>query len=384
LIVDFGASLNHTHHKESIFAFASLLREQSVEYEIWVPMGSEISNPTSLIKRILLPGTHPIGFNLVRPSTWISAFHGKLNNFANKRNIKYLHKFLILTTIVYFYFLLRTKTNNKPISILFTTACPFSFRLIYLLEKKKINAKIYCRLTNTAEQRGAISKIINYQDLIDQSNEFIYVKLKFGIETEAFLENQLANDTRAFISKFPSKLKVTNKQIVKSKLVISFLGYPTKHKGQNHIVPIIQRVSMYRNDIEWQVQLYQNDPIELELNKITAKITILAGKIAPDIMDKALLRSTLICLPYDVMAFKYNSSAMMYQSSDYLVPIITFTGSAFSSDIRDFRCGISASNEDEVINKLKCIDFEEINDYIDGCRNYNEFRNKSNYIFLDL
>jgi hypothetical protein len=43
LIVDFGASQNHTHHKESICSFAELISGAGLDYEVWIPAGSEIN-----------------------------------------------------------------------------------------------------------------------------------------------------------------------------------------------------------------------------------------------------------------------------------------------------------------------------------------------------
>jgi hypothetical protein len=69
LLVDFGASLNHTHHKKSIYAFADLLEKQGFVYEIWVPFGSEINRKNYNMKKILLPGTHPSAFNILKFTT---------------------------------------------------------------------------------------------------------------------------------------------------------------------------------------------------------------------------------------------------------------------------------------------------------------------------
>ena len=88
LIVDFGASQNHTHHRESVFSFAELISRTNSCYEIWIPAGSEICHSNLPIKYCLLPGFNPIGLNLRKPSTWVSALHGKLHNFSNKTNLR--------------------------------------------------------------------------------------------------------------------------------------------------------------------------------------------------------------------------------------------------------------------------------------------------------
>ena len=52
LIVDLGASLIHTHHKQSIYAFAELLQNNKVSFEAWVPFGSKIDSHDFPIKKI--------------------------------------------------------------------------------------------------------------------------------------------------------------------------------------------------------------------------------------------------------------------------------------------------------------------------------------------
>jgi hypothetical protein len=74
----------------------------------------------------------------------------------------------------------------------------------------------------------------------------------------------------------------------------------------------------------------------------------------------------------------------MYQAADFLVPILTFSGSAFAEEVEQFGCGLVANSEEELISKLIKLDFELINTWIDGCIKYNDFRNKSNSIFLGI
>jgi hypothetical protein len=194
----------------------------------------------------------------------------------------------------------------------------------------------------------------------------------------------LDNDSRGFISKFPSRQKIQYKQINASEITISFLGYPTRHKGQQHVLPILKAVSLNKPEIMWQIQLFENDPLIPKITEISSNTKIFEGKISSQSMDKALLTTSLICLPYDTEAFKYNSSAMMYQSTDFLVPILTFTGSAFAEEVEKFDCGLVAIDQMDMITKITNLDLNLINTWIDGCKKYNDYRNKSNYIFLDI
>jgi glycosyltransferase involved in cell wall biosynthesis len=386
LIVDFAASQNHSHTRESIFSFAELISGAGLDYEIWIPVGSEIKELNLPIKSILLPGYNPIGFTLKKPSTWISGIHGKLHNYSNDNGLLFILKFLAILNSVHFSCLLYLKKlRYKKIKIIFTTMCAFSFRTLYMLEAGKVKVESFCRLTNTAERRGKLSEIINYENFIEKSKTFTYVTVRFGVETNAYMRKiQLDNDRRTYISKFPSRSNIHYKQVNVSQVTISFLGYPTRYKGQEHILPIVKNIGLNRPNIDWQIHLFENDQLIPALKKISVDTKILTGKISAQSMIDALSKSSLICLPYDVIAFKYNSSAMMYQAADFLVPILTFSGSAFAEEVEQFGCGLVANSEEELISKLIKLDFELINTWIDGCIKYNDFRNKSNSIFLGI
>jgi glycosyltransferase involved in cell wall biosynthesis len=385
LIIDFGASLNHTHHKEAIFAFATLLNSNKIRNQIWIPFGSEIQHESLSIKKILFPGTHPINFQAKNLQTWLSSLHGKFNNHAISTKNFRLSKFLMKLTAVYFYYLLKLKFRDKPISILFPTACPYTFESIVLLEKKRINVNIYVRLTNTAEQRGFNSSIFDLPTFLQVSETFVNVKIRLGIENAVFLKkHKELGDLLTYSSKFPSQPKISRKIDLDQKFVISFLGYPTINKGHEHLLPILESVALQNPDYVWQVHLYENDPLDRYFDFAGVQVIRYRGKITSMEMVKALEASSLICLPYDISAFKFNASAMMYQASDFLVPTITFDGSAFAEDVKTFGNGIAVKNRSEMIKVLNALNTNEIQSWIDGCKRYNDYRNSTNNVFLEI
>jgi glycosyltransferase involved in cell wall biosynthesis len=386
VIVDFGASQNHTHHKESIYSFADLFNAKNLDLEVWIPFGSEIDHKNLPVKNYLLPGFNPISLDLSKPSTWISAVHGKIHNFSNTHNFRYFLKILAyLNSLNFLLLILYKKLYYKNIKITFTTMCAFSFRSLYMLETCKVNIDSYCRLTNTSERRGKLSDLFSSKNFIQISRKFKHVTVRFGIETSAYLAKiGLETDDRGFISKFPSRNNLQQKKLDISNITISFLGFPTKNKGQHHILPLVKNISQERPTINWQIQLIEKDKLITEISQIHSSIKILEGKISPNSMELALSDSSLLCLPYDVKAFEYNSSAMMYQAMDYLVPVLTFSGSAFAEDVTKFNCGLVANDKEDMIDKLSIIDFNEINAWIEGCKKYNDYRSKSNHIFLEI
>ena len=385
LIVDFGASLKHTHHKQSIFAFSTLLGAEDINFDVWIPIGSEVENADVKMSRILLPGTHPCQLSIRKFNTWLPATLGKLNNIAAKYRIKFILFTLLYITALHFNLLFKLRYKNDRTSIIFTTTCPFSLRAIYLMELFKIKVNVHCRITNTAEIRGILADVITLDTFKEKVKKFKYVNVFFGFETKALLiKNKGEIDSSLFISKFPSQQKNLVKEVVSENFTISFLGFPTRNKGHNIIGSIIKKVGEKCPNYVWQVQLYQDDPLIHELKNLDLNIKILEGKISRELMIESLKNTTLICLPYDVDAFKYNSSAMMYESTDYLVPVITFCGSAFAADVDDFFCGVTVRDQDEMVDQMINLDSNLVNKWIEGCFRYNNYRNESNLGFLSL
>lgn len=384
--MDFGASLTHTHHKETVYSFAELLVSKHKNFEIWLPAGSEVRSEKFQINYCLIPGFNPVSFNFKKTQTWLPGIHGKIHNFANRYNLKLILEVLLFLNAAHFFFLVKKKSVEfKEINIIFTTMCGFAFKALYLLESKKIKITTFCRLTNTAERRGAISKLVRVEDFIESTKSFRFVDTRFGTETLAYMRKiGLSDDARAFISKFPAQQKILHKETDLANVTISFLGYPTRDKGQENVVPLISRTVRSDLKLNWKVQVYENDPIVSELGGINAQIEILVGKIPAEKMNDALLGSTLICLPYDPIAFEFNSSAMMYQATDYLLPVMTYSGSAFAAEVDQFQCGIVAQNLEDLIEKIDSFQPNQISNWIGGCVKYNEFRNSSNSVFLDL
>lgn len=384
IIVDFGASLMHTHHKQSIFAFAHLFETKKIDYEIWVPLGSKIKNPKYKIRRILLPGTHPCAFELTRFSSWIPGLLAKIRQFASVNKLTLLTKLSVEITANYFLFILRLY-KLQSVKILFPTACSFTYRAIEVLESEEFSSNIFCRLTNSSETGRRSSSDYNFQDLILDSSSFKNAKVKYGIETNAYM-NKLASlgSKNLFISKFPFIDSVSDRISSDSDITVAFLGHPTVHKGHNDILPIIKSVLEVRKDIKFQVQLYDNDPLEQELKKFGSSVLIFSGKISSDKLESALRMSSVMCLPYDVSAFKFNSSAMMYHALNYNIPIYTYTGTAFAEDVKEYDCGYTVSNYFEMADLIKKTSISSLQNLMDGCYAYNNFRNNSNFYFLEI
>ena len=384
LIVDFGASLIHTHHAQSIYSFFDLLQTQGIHPEIWVPLGSNLRSEFYPNQYVLLPGTHPCAFQLTSAKTWIPGILGKLHNLAIKYNLVFLLKLIVNFSSLYFCHKILRLNKSFELSIIFPTMCPFAIKSIYTLEKRKITCSVYCRTTNEIEIRGKLSEIYSIYPLILRAKDFVYLRTRFGAETNHNFQIIKDLNNNSYISKIPAITPKIKNRIQKSNIIVSFLGYPTRDKGQDHILPIIQTVSKRRSDIIWQVHIYENDPLENSLKKFVHDDNLIRGKVENRVIDEALSNTDVLCLPYNVNAFRVKASAMHYKASDYLKPVITFAGTEFAEEIYDFKSGFIAKDVNEICKVLINLNLSQINDWKNGCHNYNLSRNKINIDFLDL
>ena len=384
LIIDLGASLPYTHHKHSIYAFASLLSNKNIGYQIWVPIGSEIDVPNFSIRKILLAGTHAPEFKLFKIKSWPNSILNKTLIFTLRINSKFLIRqqgWLISNYLKF----LSSRVKHKYSGIIFTTACPFAINAVYALEAGKINTAIYFRLTNTSETRGALAKTHDFNKLIENSKNFNHVKIRFGIETEQYLTKlNSEHNSKFYISPFPH-IEKPNKSYGNDKpFTISFLGYPTKDKGHDQIFPIVEKVSKLKPNYKWQIQLYENDPIHIPLKKLNTNILIVNGKITSLEMAELMNKTDILCLPYNPKSFDYHASAMHYSAMDHAIPVFCFKGSTFAYDIFKFNSGFVSENLQGMCDALVDIRNDQIVEWKNGCQKYNSSRDTANEIFLSL
>ena len=117
LIVDFGASLIHTHHAQSIYSFFDLIQAQGVPPEIWVPLGSNLKSEFYPIKYKLLPGTHSCEFKLFSAKTWISGTLGKIQSMAIKYDLEFLLKLIVNFSSFHLCYIISRLNKSYELSI---------------------------------------------------------------------------------------------------------------------------------------------------------------------------------------------------------------------------------------------------------------------------
>ncbi len=378
IIVDFGASLNHTHHKQSLYSYSSLIKLLGHNVKILVPKGSQLKNPKYDIHKVLYPGTHPIGFEIRDPKSYIPGLIGKAHYIGSKYKLTFIVK--IIAYLVSKRFLkIYKKLGNSQTKVLFPTACAFSIIVLEkMLKKGKIQEKFFIRLTNTSENRGILSEKYNEEFLIKLSQNFQNICI--GYENKGKVE--LVKNS--YFAPFPPIYENNNFKKNSDKITISFLGYPTKDKGYDHIQDIIYSVSRTRKDINWIIQDYEIEKSTMKYENLPRTVKIFNGKISSIEMENALKDTSLICLPYDPEKFSKNVSAMLYTAMDFDIPAITLAGTAFCQDLLKFQCSYVVENVFEIIKTLQSISLDKIEYLRKNCKNYNDYRKFLNLNFLDL
>lgn len=386
LIVDYGASLIHTHNKQSIYGFADFLEKRGQKVEVWLPFGSKIAIPSFRFRRILLPGNNPTAFELKDISTWIPAIHGKLHDFSKQKNIYLIYKFLTFLSVIQFIaYSKKFRNQNKQFKVLFPTLCPFSMEIIKFTMKRKMRIEFYCRVTNTSEKRGPFTGKYRIENFINTLEIEERKLIKFGFETNKFIESlKIDNKSNLYSSKFPSrKIPFDSQRESKNVITFSFLGYPTPEKGHDKIFELIKSVEGKRS-CRWIVQLYEKDEIEEKLRKLNVDIVFLKGKISQIRLEEAFFETDLLILPYNVEAFKFNASATLYQSMDFEVPVITFENSGFSDDVKKYSSGIVVKDLQQMVSEIISIDKINLHEFKIGCQKYNLARDLENSNFLNI
>jgi len=393
-IIDFNASLLHTHHGGAIKSFAELLQNRDQKYEILLPIGSrlDLSEFDTTTNYCLIPGSHTVAFSLWAPSSWINSIIGKFYNYLpiQVRFFSFSYHFF-LKLIQRLIILITYKNLSKriilwghhDINILFPTACPLSFALARKLENHEIRCKLFMRLTNTNENKG-IFKVLNDKHVfVHDSQLFNFVECKFGFEMFEYSET-FSKDIEISHSPLPTRIKP--KVNATARNLACFLGSPQKHKGQHDLLKIVEgTLNSDAVQINWVVQTSE-DSYDLfkAIKGHPERLQLEVGFVTDEKMSLVLTDSSLACLPYDIDRYTYNASAFAYLCADYSVAVATFNGSAFSKEIDRYEIGFTAPNAQLLCEKIISF-FRNNNEQIyENISRYNSYRVKANLSFLNL
>lgn len=364
LLIDFGASLVHTHHSRVIRGFTEMIEKAGDDLTVYLPMGSEIATVGQLSahRRILIPSYHPVGFRVRQPTTWIPGLSRVLYSKTENTKMHSIFSRLLSRVIVKFSLLqIREQFRNNPDSVvIFPTACPISVRLGGEIENKFPQAKLVYRLTNTAERRGYFAKFFDFTFEISQLIRLSATNIRIGFEMHEYGDSLEIPRSNLYFSPTPPCVEIREKSADQELKSFGFLGMAQRHKGVSWLVEIINGTlnNAKPNQLSWVIQT--EDPPPTEISEISAShnVTILPGRLSELEMSKAFARLDLICLPYNVGSYTLNASALAYRAADNLTAVATFRGSAFANEIQKFEIGLVVNDLEDMIIEMSKFDTE--------------------------
>lgn len=357
IIVDFGASLMHTHHSRVIEGFSQLLSEKEKKFEVLLPLASEISvSCSNLVRKNLFPSYHPAGFSFSKIATYVPALLGKLFHTVSETFLhKYVSRIVISLTVRKFYkYLKASKFQEKSTTIIFPTACPVTFEVGKYLSKKNFQSTLIYRLTNTAERRGF--HVVNF-DLERDIKELLSsscLTVKFGYEMVEYAEDLNVDSNFLSYSPTPPCMECREQQSDRDDLTIAFLGMAQKHKGTKWLAELVeQSFKMSKvSKLRWIIQTEAVVPPELIILSNKYDLVLLPGRLSENEMSDALAKADIICLPYNKDSYLRNASALAYRAADNFTAVATFRGTAFANEIEKFGIGIVADTTFDLVSRM--------------------------------
>jgi hypothetical protein len=381
LLVDFGASLMHTHHSRVIRGFIELIEGDGYQVSAYLPLGSEIAivGKHTTHRRILVPSYHPVGFRLKHPRSWIPGFTRIVYSQTENSKWQSVVSGILSRLIVEFALLgVKGKFRKFPDSIvIFPTACPISVRLGERIKDKFSQAKLVFRLTNTAENRGYFTRYIDSTLELSKLIDSFPTDIRIGYEMKEYANSLKLSKSNLYYSPTPPCLEIEEKSIGCAKETFGFLGMAQRHKGTNWLVEIISKTlaNAEADSLSWIIQTEDPPPSELLELSTRLQVKLLPGRLSESEMSWAFTNIDLVCLPYNIESYTLNASALAYRAADNLTAVATFKGSAFANEVENFGIGLVANDMETLINDISNFDTESSRDRI---IEYNEIRTQSN------
>ncbi len=385
IIVDFGASLLHTHHGRVIRGFAELVLDLGQEMTILLPLSSEVvlDLPNVSVSKKLLPSYHPIAFKVSKYETWVPGLLGVLYRVTENTWLhKIISKLMMALTINLAYVHIKEfKKSDNDLTIIFPTACPVALKLGSKIESKRMSARLIYRLTNTAERRGFHAKFLSLEKELFNLAATSFVEVRFGYEMVEYARTLPMSLEQLFLSPTPPSYEVLGRNKVGNDLTLGFLGMAQKHKGIEWMNELVKATLQKpgKQNICWLIQTEKTPPLELLAMAETLPIKLLPGRLSEHELDVAFSDVDVVCLPYDVKTYKFNASALAYRAADNLTAVATFRGSAFAREIDEFGIGIVAEDLEKLAYMMSKLD---PNSLLENMRSYNQMRKTKNLIFI--
>ena len=281
--------------------------------------------------------------------------------------------------------------ENGRIHIVFPTVDHLALSLLLkILVENDPRVFVSAKFIHGAETRGSLISGLEMNEVISELKNNFNPRIRIGYEVEKYGNYliSLGMPTKyLYWAPDPSEVKAHNQTRTKSEnMVIGFLGGAKERKGFELIPEIIANISnsfpnskflVHGTSFKWKGY----DITENKLRAIPSDVEIFEGHISELLLGELIGRCDALILPYDAISYSMAASAVVYQSSNLLVPVLVSEGTGFAQECKDFGIGEIFSNTQEVAFKLGILLSGDSREKI---RHYNLKRNYVASEFLDL
>jgi len=398
ILIDFNCANEYTHHWSSVLSYAHIIKSQSSNLEIWLPVyvSNNISKKISefgTIQKILRSPQYGVENISAAPISYILA---KITNliFESIHIGEQLKNFTRLIIIrIYLFGLIRRinkESKNFQIRIVFPSLDFLGLKLLQHIVVKNPDVEVYSRRMG-AETKGPLMVGNELSLLLQILESESGSRIRVGIPTLNLynsLKKTLINSERIFWSPLPSVLKSNSNKFLEEfdKIRIGFPGTAKESKGYDLIPEIISKYVQDGVDLDVLIQKtkhpwnrYSKSREKIMLSGAT--VHEFDAVLGIEEYGNFLNCCDVIYLPYQSKHYKEADSGILYEAADRNIPIFCNKGLGFSEEAYIFGIGVDPANLKSSKDLFQIANSMEIKSNI---RSYNNLRNKTIMEFLNL
>jgi glycosyltransferase involved in cell wall biosynthesis len=369
-VIDFGAKNKYTHHSPLIQRYSEIIWARNKNLFVLLPQYADKTafyRTKGEIKYNLVSPVFGPSFNEMPLTFLIFRLTGFLIH-NNKKGLyikKWFRRILIRRARV---FVLSTCMEpKKRANIIFPTTDPLSVELAESLIKIISPESQFIFRMVGGESRGLHSSHNELKVLKSLTIKYPS-QIRIGYETDGYRDLLIRAGFEPEVlywSPWP-KIDYTGKGIsLPTKLRIGFLGTAKKRKGFDLIPQITAQLikskinfslRIQTTDYKWDQYFKTIDDLKLNYNE---NCTFLEAVLSLEDLQKEIKNLDLILLPYDSESYAINASGLLYHACDYEVPVATFKGVGFASEIEKYNIGFVFQNLNEIPEICNMVVYEK-------------------------
>jgi len=404
ITLDFHASKKSMHQWSYLKKYNNFISEKfSKNIECWVPKYTDpeiINEIGQIIARPILrtpeylekESCSPIVFYLYLLVERLLKTVTKISSPVVTNCVRQLIASVFLRKVVKR--LIKLGYNKRLVHIVIPTTTPIVIRMLERIPHQFRQYFVFHLGFLTGENKG-IFQIVDFEKkILELSKSF---KIKIGAETKSYQENlfqKFDEKLLIFWCPTPSLKNRSQKKFnafrnesegMKQQLKIGFLGNARPNKGFTNIPNLV--AELIQNGYKYQYYIQKALYPWPSYEKSVRQIIKLAGKDAnfidsnisqKDFIDK-LREMDILVLPYNFNDYKYSGSGILFDASDYGIPVVASSGVSFEWDLINYGIGSVFDSKKDFAKSIVFCKQKYASENFDT---YNRARNFSCYNFL--